>query len=644
MIGLALLIAATSLVVARVHAWLVVPYLLLMGWILLSPRGGSKATSGSPAAPETPATTPPDPVERPGWFSRRSQRPDPPESLPRSGHADAPAGRGSGISGWFARRQPSTVADLAVDPEPDRERALRGDRLATVDAASAEPSKEATAVESPSKPRKRRRRRASEPEPEPEPSEIVWVRVGPSQFVRQEIPVVAAEGEQARLEPSDAPPGLESTAPTADHPNVPEAPPEVPFDPSGFSTPAAPEPESWPAIPDLVESTEAVEAPRFVEPTSEFDATSPDVEPSDDRSETSEGDDDPFQGGTAHSPPIEDATGLDAPDGDEDEPDIEDDGPVDDDPDRPTDGIGPSRGIGGPDLEASDIEDDQDDNPDRRQDFENDDDDRWDEDDDWDDDASALAEAIAGDAAGPAPGPPPEPIDDRGLEGNAEGVIGYGQDFQSYLQDLIQMAGGVDGPAMQALGPPPSDRPVRSSPPPVPEMAGTTAPTPREPEAPRAVGDRGAAGDDEDDAAGPRATVRAPDASSMSADPSPPCPDDPQTSRDAQSATSESPSPSRRPRNLDPTLDPPTQPGGLMPPRSGLSRSVLADRPETFPHDRPDRQDYDRRSRRDAGPRGHRRLGDNAPGRCLAPRSNRPRAPPRSRTPGCVRKHPEPPP
>ena len=765
MIGLALLIAATSLVVARVHAWLVLPYLLLMAWILLNPRGGSRAKAGPPTTPEAPATPNPDPVERPGWFARKSHRRDPPSPTPRAGHPDAPSRRGSAIVGWFERRQAPPVDDSAGDPE--REPAPLDAPKAPPDTDSADPSnsKESTAVETPLKTRKRRRRRAVEPEPEPEPSEIVWVRVGPSQFVRQEIPAVASEGEEARREPADAPPPFESPAPTADQPNDPATSTQGPADPSGLLSPAAPEPESTPAIPeafdddprsddsfteaehdrslpDLVESSEAseaVEASRFAEPTSEFDAPSTDDDPEreigDDRWETSEDADDEFNGGTLSSPPTEDATGPDAPshppevlpdDGgprlpsvpdvddetDDDEPDLEDDGPADDEPDRPEASGGPDRGTGGPETEEPDIEDDSADDPDRRLDIIDDkdeDDDRWDEDDDWDDDAAALAEAIAGDAAGPAPGPPPEAFIDRGSQESAGGVVGYGQDFQSYLQDLIQMAGGVDGPAMQALGPPPSGSPVRSSPPPVPVLEGTTAPTPREPEATESDGDRGPAGDDEDDASGARATVRAPDAFSGSADPSPPCPDEPRTSRDAPSATSEdlgapsimesprcsaiakAPAPSRRPEDLDPTRDatqslfrksPRVETGtgsgrlrpvpvpsstadgpkmgtgtsrarsqspfsgrtelsgndsqrsiGLLTPGTALSRAVEADRPAAAPLDRPDRGDADRSTRRNDESHRPRPLGDQTPRRCHAPRSNRPRAPPRTRDP-----------
>jgi hypothetical protein len=55
---LALLILATSLAVATVSVWLVVPYLLLMAWMVLTPSGGATERARHPSAPS--GAAPPD--------------------------------------------------------------------------------------------------------------------------------------------------------------------------------------------------------------------------------------------------------------------------------------------------------------------------------------------------------------------------------------------------------------------------------------------------------------------------------------------------------------------------------------------------------------------------------------------------------
>ncbi|RUL81806.1 hypothetical protein TsocGM_24425, partial [Tautonia sociabilis] len=159
MIGLAILIGIASLAVARVSPWLVPPYLLLMGWILLGPRGtpqdnrpeeaedpgetraadrpapvsgpspGVLADDYAPPIPLTPTPAPSEAAEEPapsprGLFGRRSRRLDPPQPDPAPNPAPTAAepARSSAVRGWFSRRSRSATQPLPADsPEAPAE-------------------------------------------------------------------------------------------------------------------------------------------------------------------------------------------------------------------------------------------------------------------------------------------------------------------------------------------------------------------------------------------------------------------------------------------------------------------------------------------------------------------------------------------
>jgi hypothetical protein len=101
----------------------------------------------------------------------------------------------------------------------------------------------------------------------------------------------------------------------------------------------------------------------------------------------------------------------------------------------------------------------------------------------------------------PSPPPPPSAEPSASIGPDQGGIVGYGQDLQSYLNDLINMSGGV-GVTPAPAAPPPM-APYRPAPPLAPEPAGPEIPTPREPEAASTDGDRTSSSDEDDDAAGP---------------------------------------------------------------------------------------------------------------------------------------------
>lgn len=287
------LIAVTSLAVARVNAWFVPPYLILMAWILLGPRGGPRtratgdagADSGAglqtadrlipPPAP-SPEPEPPAPAEPPARRSRfgMRRRVDPaqadpvPEPSAAAPEPDPREPQPSAVRGWFARRKQAATLD---DPEP------------TEPPASSEPTPEASAEPAPPTPApktRRRRRKKAEPPPEP-PTEVAWVRVGPNQFVRQETPL----STDPNADPDGSPEGPQTLdGSVAMEPRVLETPNLDPQpQPEPEPIPAAPEAPPLPLGPDPVDLSAAptIEEPPTApkEPGSDLEPSTSDPEP-----------------------------------------------------------------------------------------------------------------------------------------------------------------------------------------------------------------------------------------------------------------------------------------------------------------------------------------------------------------------------
>ncbi|WP_197446508.1 hypothetical protein [Tautonia plasticadhaerens] len=229
MAGLAVLIGITSLAVARVNPWFVAPYLVMMGWILLGPRGSSRAAEGEGAPTPGPALGPagPSPADAFGRGNRRvdpaQDRPGPGPSSPPDRAAPEPA-RVPAVRGWFARRSKSDAPGLSPDDPPESPGAA-ADLLPVAETDEPPPHSPDPATP-PSKARRRRRKKSDPPEPEAPPTEVVWVRVGANQFVRQEIP----------LAPPTADPDGDGVAGSP--------PPSDPVDPPGDSRGGNP-PDAW---------------------------------------------------------------------------------------------------------------------------------------------------------------------------------------------------------------------------------------------------------------------------------------------------------------------------------------------------------------------------------------------------------------
>lgn len=182
--GLGVLVLGTSVVVAWISVWLVVPYLALIGWMLFGPNQAAQTAQGrrTPAdAPRLPSRGAPGPSLA-GWVRA----------------AVASAG------GKFRSSPPSisetdTASEARAEPDPGED----------LEPRSTNPVAEPPAVEVVAKPvRKRKPRVPKAPPPPPTPVtpvEVVWERVGPNQFVRKEVPAPDAVPEAA---------GAEDPAPT----------------------------------------------------------------------------------------------------------------------------------------------------------------------------------------------------------------------------------------------------------------------------------------------------------------------------------------------------------------------------------------------------------------------------------------------
>ncbi len=591
--GLVALIAVTSLAVARVNGWFVPPYLLLMAWILLGPRGGSRGAADSGASLPTAdrLIPPPEPSARPdstptsaperskprGRFGFR-RRVDPaqaepvPELSTPASPADPKEAQPSAVRGWFARRKQAVTLD---DPEPTTEGSAEAPE-------SPESSVESATLTTPPKTRRRRRKKV-EPTPEP-PTEVAWVRVGPNQFVRQETPLSPEPNPDLNASPDDSSVtdgSIPIESRSLDAPSLDPEPPPLPAAPDPSALTEAPPEEALEAqhadVPDPETLPEPEPAP--LEALTLDKPHSPDTDTFD---RLDEPDDPKPKGGDPESDsfhaldPQEDHSPQDTPDDDDaqaelsgqeiddipddldetdpEEDDDEDDDlpPDDDDPendDLPPDDD-PDEAIGDQ-WDSDEVDDDDEDQespavgaedpnalgPDNLQDEEhwndldsethlehddrpldenessdwsnaNDEDDDWSDEDDedrWGASAAELAESIVGDAYRSPEPPPPEPSPSTPpsafIEPDQGGIVGYGQDLQSYLNDLINMSGGV-GVTPAPTAPPPPMAPYRPAPPLVPEPSGPEFPTPREPEAASSESERTSASDDDDDAAG----------------------------------------------------------------------------------------------------------------------------------------------
>ncbi|WP_337174952.1 hypothetical protein [Paludisphaera sp.] len=160
LIGLVILTAVTSLVVATISAWLVPVYMAAMVLIFAAPRSPRPADE---------ATTP------------REAPPAPPE--------DAAPPRADGVEGGIVGEAPEVVVDPPAPPE------------------AVEPT--------PAKPRKRRakaKRGKAAQAAEALASEPTWIRVGPGKFVRADVQAAPADTDADAPAPSTSDP--EAGAPT----------------------------------------------------------------------------------------------------------------------------------------------------------------------------------------------------------------------------------------------------------------------------------------------------------------------------------------------------------------------------------------------------------------------------------------------
>ncbi len=151
--ALALLIVVTALAVATVSLWLVLPYLLLMGWMLFAPSREPGTTSAE-LEPLDHAPVPSAAANQ--GFSKASPPVDPLTRSPEEVSSDS--------------SDSSTETDSEPEPEPEPQ-------TASVTTTELEPIK----------PRRKRRRNKDKASAHDQ-AEVKWVRVGPGKFVRQEVP------------------------------------------------------------------------------------------------------------------------------------------------------------------------------------------------------------------------------------------------------------------------------------------------------------------------------------------------------------------------------------------------------------------------------------------------------------------------
>jgi hypothetical protein len=187
-VGLGLLVLVTSLAVASVSVWLLLPYLVLTMLMLFGPSKEDKR-SGAP-----------EPELREGIAIGAAE-----VRVPR-------------VPFWHRRRrvesQPNEPAKMELDEthEPRSESEPEGPR-----------------PEDPPPPRPKSRKRAKTQKPASEPLvaaavEVVWVRVGPNQYVRKEVAIEADETVD-RVEESEPP-----SSTTQEGANIIEAPEQILLD------------------------------------------------------------------------------------------------------------------------------------------------------------------------------------------------------------------------------------------------------------------------------------------------------------------------------------------------------------------------------------------------------------------------------
>jgi hypothetical protein len=154
-LALAVLVPGTSLAIASVSAWLVVPYLLLIGSLVLSPLGRGQIGAQARSERQRASTEP--------YVS----------------------------SGRLSLARRTDCRDSATEPEGPLE--LDSGEVTVAEASS-------------SRSRRGRGRARAKPKPEPlaptNPSRATWVRVGPGKFVRVETPEIPGDSTVA---PPDAP-------------------------------------------------------------------------------------------------------------------------------------------------------------------------------------------------------------------------------------------------------------------------------------------------------------------------------------------------------------------------------------------------------------------------------------------------------
>ncbi len=245
-IGLTLLIVATCLAVASVSIWLVLPYLVLMAWLLLAPATPSATgvrTSSADQAVETSQTVTEaeDPavagLEKPTARTRTKAR--------------AAAVEGTTPTDPSGLAPEATNAVASVTEAPAKPRRGRGGRGR---------GKKATAAAT------------------PDPVDVKWVRVGPGQFVRVEEPRPAPTGGESPVESTPSPLPTDTAAPTeADRPATPEPAEPPPQQAEGpeleCREPKADDATGPGASPELVRPGEPEPEP-VLEPSSGTESTS----------------------------------------------------------------------------------------------------------------------------------------------------------------------------------------------------------------------------------------------------------------------------------------------------------------------------------------------------------------------------------
>lgn len=149
------MVLGTSIALATVSPWYLIPYLLLIGWMLFGPPGGGPPVEEEPR--------------------RRFDQPAPPIQ-------ERPAARGTFWS-RLARRRVEVVEAAKAEEPPEPERAEDAAPSETTSSNEPLPGRR-------SKVKRRVKLARIAPETNPaSPVEIVWERVGPNQFVRKEVAV-----------------------------------------------------------------------------------------------------------------------------------------------------------------------------------------------------------------------------------------------------------------------------------------------------------------------------------------------------------------------------------------------------------------------------------------------------------------------